>query len=317
MLLLEDGTGSHLNPTQSRFSRFASGESDSSSAFGMTSRMFRNSAADPAFMPAYPDPFSRHGLPAEGPAHSRADVQSESQTLEGYMAAGSGEYGHESLDFDRHVVHSVSNSARSCATQEGKAEALAHSQQLSSHTGKRSTVTVTDGQLSSSRQWHQPRSEQQGSPQASSSSYVDANVADFAQSMFNPELDQGSPQNDAAVRQDCGIPCEPDMQYSWSAQSQSYASSAGSPGRDSLHSWTGSTPARPIAQQDPASPDARTILRSIAQDCQNAVAGRSPAPGLHALSLSPQSPSRPDLSRTPNSFYNPSFDADEELAKSQ
>ena len=122
-----------------------------------------------------------------------------------------------------------------------------------------------------------------------------------AQVQYNQEVG-----HDRGVRDDA---LASQMQYNWAAEGESYASSAESPGRDSLQSWTGSTPAKQVVQQDPDSPDARTIMRSLAKQCQNAVEGRSPAAGHTIPAFSP--PNRPDLSRTPNSFFNPSFDADD------
>ena len=287
VLLLEGQHGNHLNPTQSRFSRFASGDTDSGSAFGVTSRMFSNSSAAQGFMPAYTTSFTQLREPAGRPLQDEAVSADERARM--------------------HAVH------------EGEAHTSIHSQQTSTYTSHRSTVTHTDGKTSlSPEQWCQPYSADDRSPEASSSGCEDLNISGFARSAVSAESIQGVAQHHADVMHDAQKldgPVEPGMQYSWSAQSQSYASSAGSPGRDSLHSWTGSTPAGPIAQQDPDSPDARTILRSIARDCQNAVAGRSPAPGISAFRLSPQSPGQPDLNCTPNSFFNPSFDANEESAK--
>ena len=130
-------------------------------------------------------------------------------------------------------------------------------------------------------------------------------------SMFGQGLSNESPDDSRLLpgMQGHEEGADSDLHYNWSVQSQSHAGSAGSPGRDSLHSWTDSTPVRAPAPQDPASPDARTILRSIARECQHAVEGKSPVVPIKASRLSPQS--RPDLSRTPNSFFNPSFDADE------
>ena len=104
------------------------------------------------------------------------------------------------------------------------------------------------------------------------------------------------------------------MHYDWSADSHADASSARSPGHDSMQSWTGSTPAKQGIQEDPDSPDPRTIMKSLAKQCQSAVEGRSPAPSTNVPSFSPQS--RPDLSRTPNSYFNPSFDDDGQGYKS-
>ncbi len=322
VLLLEGQGGNHLNPTQSRFSRFASGDTDSGSAFGVTSRMFRNSSAAQGFMPAYSDSLTQLRQPVDRPLQDKADVhsRSQSQVSQEHSHAPSGQYSNQGLQYtSHHGLNTVSGDARMYAVHEGEAQTSVHSQQTSTCTSHRSTVTHTDGKtLLSPEQWRQPYSAEERSPEAASSGYDDPNISGFARSAVSAESIQRVPQHHADVMPDAqkhDDPVEPSMQYSWSAQSQSYASSVGSPGRDSLHSWTGSTPAGPVAQQDPDSPDARTILRSIARDCQNAVAGRSPAPGISAFRLSPQSPGQPDLSRTPNSFFNPSFDADEESAK--
>jgi len=324
VLLLEGQDGNHLNPTQSRFSRFASGDTDSISAFGVTSRMFRNSSAAQGFTPAYTETLTQLRQPVGGPLQDEADMQtqslSQSQTSQEHSHALSGQYSNQGLHYNsHHGLNTVSGDARMYVVHEGEAQTSVHSQQTSTHTSQRSTVMHTDGKtLLSPEQWRQPYSADERSPEASSSGYDDPNISGFARSAVSAESIQGVPQHHADMMHDAqkhDDPVEPSMQYSWSAQSQSYASSAGSPGRDSLHSWTGSTPAGPTAQQDPDSPDARTILRSIARDCQNAVAGRSPAPCISAFRLSPQSPGQPDLSRTPNSFFNPSFDADEESAK--
>ena len=321
VLLLEGQDGNHLNPTQSRFSRFVSGDTDSISAFGVTSRMFRNSSAAQGFLPAYTDTLIQLRQPVGRPTQDEADMQaqshSQSQVSQEHSHAPSGQYSNQGLHYNsHHGLKTVSGdeTARRYAVHEGEAQTSVHSQQTSTYTSQRSTVMHADGKsLLSPEQWRQPYSADERSPEASSSGHDDLNISGFARSAISAESVQGVPQHHADVMHD--DPVEPSMQYSWSAQSQSYASSAGSPGRDSLHSWTGSTPAGPTAQQDPDSPDARTILRSIARDCQNAVAGRSPAPGISAFRLSPQSPGQPDLSRTPNSFFNPSFDADEQSAK--
>lgn len=324
MLLLEGQDGNHLNPTQSRFSRFASGDTDSGSAFGVTSRMFRSSSAAQAFMPAYTNSLTQLRQPVGRPSQHEADMQaqslSQSQSSQEHSHAPSGQYRNQGLHYNsHHGLNTGSGNARMYAVHEGKAETSVHSQRTSTYTSQTSTVTHTDGKtLLSPEQWRQSYSADERSLEASSSGYDDPNVSGFARSAVSAESIQGVPQQHADVMHDAQKhedPVEPSMQYSWSAQSPSYASSAGSPGRDSLHSWTGSTPAGPTAQQDPDSPDARTILRSIARDCQNAVAGRSPAPGISEFRLSPESPGQPDLSRTPNSFFNPSFDAGEESAK--
>lgn len=319
MLLLESHDGSHLNPTQSRFSRFASGDTESSSAFGVTSRMFRNSSAAPALMPGYSDSSVQHALSMAGQSQEQASSQSQSHTSGSQMTVPAGHFsnqgGHYQEQDGHHAANSVSGSARSYAVHAAQAEMSQYSQQTSTHTSQKSTVMQTDGRtrLSSSERWQAPSSEQEKSPGASSRGYDDHDLSFLARSNFSRNFSHSPPQQAAGLSQDMqshGELADPDTQYSWSAQSQSYASSASSPGRDSLHSWTGSTPARPTAPQDPASPDARTILRSIARECQNAVADRSPALGVNTSMLSPQSPSRPDLSRTPNTFFNPSFDAD-------
>ena len=137
----------------------------------------------------------------------------------------------------------------------------------------------------------------------------DPNVSSF--STFQQGLSNKLPDNGSTLQGMQGHEeiADSDLHYSWSGQSRSYAGSAGSPGRHSLHSWIDSTPVRTPAPQDPASPDARIILRSIARECQHAVEAKSPVVPSKASGLLPQS--RPDLSRTPNSFFNPSFDADE------
>lgn len=137
----------------------------------------------------------------------------------------------------------------------------------------------------------------------------DPNVSSFStfeQGLSNELPDNGSMLQGMQGHEDIA---DSDLHYSWSVHSRSYAGSAGSPGRDSLHSWIDSTPVRTPAPQDPASPDARIILRSIARECQHAVEAKSPVVPPKASGLLPQN--RPDLSRTPNSFFNPSFDADE------
>ncbi len=319
VLLLEGQDGNHLNPTQSRFSRFASRDTDSVSAFGVTSRVFRNSSAAQGFMPAYTTSLTQLRQPSQDEVDMQAQSRSQSQIPQEHSPAPSGQYSNQGQHYSSHNgLNTVSGNARMYAVHEGEAQTSVHSQHTSTYTSQRSTVTHTDGKaLLSPEQWRQPYSADERSPEASSSSCGDPNISGFARSAVSAESIQGVPQHHADVMHDAQKHDDPvaSQTCSWSAQSLSYASSAGSPGRDSLHSWTGSTPAGPTAQQDPGSPDARTILRSIARDCQNAVAGRSPAPGINAFRLSPQSPGQPDLSRTPNSFFNPSFDADEESAK--
>ena len=228
------------------------------------------------------------------------------------MAAGSPTNQEESYQRqdDHGGVGSVSGSAQSYALHQGETRASLHSQ--TAYTSQGSTAQQTDGRtrLSSSARWLESSQEYGRQPGVSPSNYDP--VMSF---LASPTVgrDSGhefeSSQQHAAVHSESG---DPDAQYSWSAQSQSYA---GSPGRESLQSWTGSTPARPVPQQDPDSPDARTILKSIARECQSAVAGRSPAVGVDASTVSPQGSARPDLCRTPNTFFNPSFDANEDIAK--
>ena len=313
MLLLEGHDSKRLNPTQSRLSRFTSQVSDTSSAFGVTSRMFRNSSAGQALHPD--DGNSNSSAPyALSSAEQPQRLHPESQALEARMTEDSGEHSREAGLYqeqgDYHEVNSVSGSAKSYALQQQEAETSLYSHKIFLQTSPGGMEMRTDNtsRISPSEGWLQPESECESSPGASSNGYGDSNLAGFARS--SREFAQESPQHSTSMLQgqDESVDAH-DMQYSWSAYSQPYASSAGSPGHDSLHSWTGGTPTRLSTQPDPKLLDPKTILKSIARDCQQAVTGRSPAAAVNVVTLSPQSPSMPDLSRTPNSFFNPSFDA--------
>ena len=359
VLLLENDDGGHLEPTQSRFSRFASGDSDPSSAFGVTSRMFRNSSAGYSLRPGYGDSSLQQATAAEDPSHEHSHLTSESCVSHSQDTALSAQYSQqESLGLQRVPEKSMSRSAMSVHLQEGESETSSHSHRTVQHS-QASSVGNPDGRtrLSSSAHWLQQPQSPGSSPEAAGSAYDDPNVTGFSMlgqrlnqesprhvgsdcntasfskfrqgldpespqnvssdphvstfSMFGQGLSNESPDNGSMLQGTQGHEevADSDRHYNWSVQSRSYAGSAGSPGRDSLHSWTDNTPVRAPAPQDPASPDARTILRSIARECQHAVEGKSPVVLIKAPGLSPQS--RPDLSRTPNTFFNPSFDADE------
>ena len=357
VLLLENHDGGHLNPTHARFSRFASGDADPSSAFGVTSRMFKNSSAGYSLGPGYGESSLQPAIAAGEQSHEH--FASESYVSHSKGTALSAQYRQQELSGQPRVTdNSVSGSAESYHFHEGEVETSSHSHRTVQHS-QASSVGNTDGRtwLSSSAHWlQQPRSPG-NSAEAAGSAYDDLNITSFSIfgqsvnpqspqhasddcsttpfsrlgqgldpespqhvssdpnvtgfSMFGQGLNNESPDNGSMFRgmQDHEEVADSGPHYNWSAQSQSCAGSAGSPGRDSLHSWTDSTPVRATTPQDPASPDARTILRSIARECQHAVEGKSPVVPIKASGLTPLS--RPDLSRTPNTFFNPSFDADE------
>ena len=352
VLLLENHDG-HMKTTQSRFSTFASGDSDPSSAFGVTSRMFRNSSAGYSLRPGCSDSFLQQAIAAGEPSHEPSHFTPESFVSHSQNTALSAQYSQqELLGRQRAPEKSMSRSAMSFPVQEGESEMSSQSHHTVQHS-QASSVRNTDGRtrLSSSAHWLQQPQSPGSSPEAAGRAYDDPNITGFSMfgqrvnqesphhvssdgnntsfsnfgqgldsespqhvstfSMFGQGLSNESPDNGNMLQGVQGHEevADSDLHYNWSAQSQSYAGSAGSPGRDSLHSWTESTPVRAPAPQDPASPDARTILRSIARECQHAVEGKSPVVPTKASGLSPQS--RPDLSRTPNTFFNPSFDADE------
>ena len=308
VLLLEGHEGHHLNPTQSRFSRFASNDTDLCNAFGVTSSMFRNSSAGQALRPGFSDVSVQQ---ADAAAADTDSLLRQTHALwlprasQGDDAAHFVQHGQQELD-QGHTEDSLLGSAGSCQFQGSGHEALRQSPQQHSHS---SSAAQSDGRtrISTSAYFQQPASNA-SSPEAPANTFTDHNFTDFAaySQEAGHELMPGSSMSHHM--HDHGEVGESSVQYSWSAHSQSYAGSAGSPGRDSLHSWVDSTPVRPPAVQDPASPDTKTILRSLARDCQHHVEGRSPAIRVNPAGLSPQS--KPDLSRTPNTFFNPSFDAD-------
>lgn len=357
MLLLENHDGSHLNPTQSRFSRFASGDSDPSSLFGAASRMFRNSSAGHSLRPGNSGSSLQQNMMAGDPPDEPSHVSFESHVSQTQDTGLSAQYSQQELVGQQRVSEkSISGNAVTYHFREREVETLSHSRLSTVQHSQASSVGNTDGRtrlLSPAHCLQQPES-LGSSPEAASRAYDDPDMTGFsicsrtinpesprhvssnrstrAFSMLDQGVDQESRHHDPNVTgfsmfgqgldqesvdlssmpqgmQNQEEVAESGPQYSWSVQSQSYAGSAGSPVRDSLHSWTDSTPVRTPAPQDPASPDARTILRSIARECQHAVEGKSPVVQAKASGLSP--PGRPDLSRTPNTFFNPSFDADD------
>lgn len=334
VLLLESYDGGHLNPTQSRFSRFASGDSDPSSAFGVTSRVFKTSSAGYSLKPGYSESTLQQAIAALDHLPEPSHVTSESYVSQNQNTVLSGHYRQQQLT-DQHVTaKSMSGSAGSYQFQEreGEAEMSSRHRHIADHS-QTGSVANTDGRtrLSSSARWAQQPDSPGNTPEAASSVYDNPNVTGFP--IIRQEVSQESPHrvsSDANVKtfslsgqgandvspghasMSDGMQGSEDIaeseaaDYRWSVQSRSYA---GSPGHDSLHSWTDCTPVRGLAEKDPASPDARTILRSIARECQHAVEGKSPVVRDDISGVSPQN--RPDLSRTPNTFFNPSFDADE------
>ena len=361
VLLLENHDGSHLNPTQARFSRFASGDSDPSSLFGAASRMFRNSSAGHSLRPGNSDSSLQQNMMAGDPPEEPSHVSFESHVSQTQNTGRSAQYSQQELVGQQRVSEkSISGNAMTYHFRESEVETSSHSRLSTVQHSQASSVDNTDGRtrLLSPAHWLQQPESLGSSPEAASSAYDDPDITGFsicgrtvnsesprhvssdhttrAFSMHGQGLDQESPHHvssDANVTgfsmfaQGLGTEsvdlnsmpqgmqsqervAESGPHYSWSVHSQSYAGSAGSPGRDSLHSWTDATPIRGPAPQDPASPDARTILRSIARECQHAVEGKSPVVQAEASGLSPPS-RRPDLSRTPNTFFNPSFDADD------
>lgn len=358
VLLLENHHGSHLNPTQSRFSRFASGDSDPSSLFGAASRMFRNSSAGYSLRPGNSDSSLQQTMMAGDPPDEPSHVSFESHVSQTQDTGLSAQYGQqEHVGQQRIPEKRISGNAVSYQFRESEVETSSPSHLTAVQHSQASSVGNTDGRarLLSPAHWLQQPASLGSSPEAAASAYDDSDITGFSIygqtvnsesprhvssdrtrttavfpvldqrvdqesvysephvtgfSMFGQGLDRESVDHGSMPQgmqnQEEVAECGP--HYSWSVQSQSYAGSAGSPGRDSLHSWTDSTPVRAPAPQDPASPDARTILRSIARECQHAVEGRSPVVKVKA-SGSPQG--RPDLSRTPNTFFNPSFDADD------
>lgn len=297
--------------------------------------MFKTSSAGYSLKPGYSESTLQQAIAALDHSPELSHITSESYVSQGQNAVLSGQhrqqgqYRQQEITEQHAIARSMSASARSHQLQEGEGE-------MSSHThhdvgrSQTSSVANTDGRtrLSSSARWAQQPDSPSNSPEAASSVYDNPYVTGF--SMFGQEVSPGSPRhagsdlnvrassmsgqgvNDASPshasmsqgHQDVAGLDEAD--YSWSVQSRSYAGSARSPGRDSLHSWTDGTPVRGSAVQDPASPDARTILRSIARECQHAVEGKSPV-----IQMDTSAQDRPDLSRTPNTFFNPSFDANE------
>lgn len=295
----------------------------------MTSRVFKTSSAGYSLKPGYSESTLQQAIAALDHSPEPSHVTSESYASQGRNTVLSGQYRQQELTDQPVIATSMSDSARSHQLQEGEGAMSSHTYHNVGHS-QTSSVANTDGRtrLSSSARWAQQPDSPSNSPEAASSVYDNPYVTGF--SMFGQEVSQESPDhagsdlnvrafsvsgqggNDASAshasmsqgHQDVAGLHEAD--YSWSVQSRSYAGSARSPGRDSLHSWTESTPVRGAAVQDPASPDARTILRSIARDCQHAVEGKSPV-----LRMATSTQNRPDLSRTPNTFFNPSFDANE------
>ena len=335
VLLLESHDGGHLNPTQSCFSRFASSDSDPSNAFGVTSRMFKNSSAGYSLRPGHSESSLQQATAAvRDQSHEPSHFTSESYVYHSQDTALSVQYSQQQLSGQQcFTENSAAGSAGSYHFHEGEVETSSHSHRTVQHS-QASSVGNSDGRtcLSSSAHWLQQPQSPGNSAEAAGSVYDDPDITGFSMfgqsvdpqspqhvsndpnvtgcSMFDQGLNNESPDNGSMLQgmQDHEEIADSGPHYNWSVQSRSYAGSAGSPGRDSLHSWTDSTPVRATAPQDPASPDARTILRSIARECQHAVEGKSPVVQIKASGLSPQS--GPDLSRTPNTFFNPSFDAD-------
>ena len=298
--------------------------------------MFRNSSAGYTLRPGYSQASLQQAIALVDQSQEPSHVTSGSYVSQSLDTALSGQYSQQEQQDHRKAEESVSGSAVSYRFQEADMETSGHSHHTAQHS-QTGSVANTDGRTrqSSSARWLQQPHSPDNSPEAASSAYGDPNVTGF--SMFGQGLSPGSPHHVSSAYDDPDVTgfsmfgqgvnnespdhasasqgtqdhaeiADSEAHYSWSVQSQSYAGSAASPGRDSLHSWTDSTPIKVPAPQDPASPDARTILRSIARECQNAVEGKSPVV-RKASDLSPES--RPDLSRTPNTFFNPSFDVDE------
>lgn len=305
MLLLEGRDANH--PTQSRFSRFAVDDSDMSNTFGVASRMFRNSSAGYSPRPSHIESSVQQTAAAADASHGASFSTSQSRVPEGQDTLLAGQHHQQELD-PHNAENSLSGSAGSYQFHGSDQEMSSHSYRFVQQSQISSAVQADSRtHVSSSAGFLQHPQLHASSPEASANSYQ---LPDTVGLEFSQGLAYESPHHDSMLQdvQSHGEMDESNAHYTWSAQSQSYASSAASPGRDSLHCWTDSTPIRAPVPQDPASPDARTILRSIARECQHAVEGKSPAVRVNTSGLSPQS--RPDLGRTPNTFFNPSFDAD-------
>ena len=274
-----------------------------SNTFGVASRMFRNSSAGYSPGPSHTESSAQQTAAAPDTSHRAGNATSQLHSPEGRDILLAGRHHQQLLD-PYHAENSLSGSAGSYARDQ---ETSSHSYRVVQQS---QSSSVVQADVSPSTVFLQHPLSHASSPEASTNSRQHPDTMAFN---FSQGLAYESPHHDSKLQdvQSHGEIEGSNAYNSWSAQSQqsqSYASSAGSPGRNSLHSWTDSTPMRAHVPQDPASPDARTILRSIARECQHAVEGKSPGARVSTSGLSPQS--RPDLSRTPNTFFNPSFDAD-------
>lgn len=346
ILVLEGRDGSHVNLTQSRFSRFASETNGSLNPFELTSRAFRNSSADQALqLSGYSSSSAQHMLAGAGASYNHttgvsldSDLISTAYRRPSSLAADDkdqkllGQSTSIGADSAAQTARRQSSSIAADGTAQTAAalEAITARQQQSrtqvsygsydslqmSSQASAGLPAMSKGEVSSHRAPQQQHHSFNGSAagyRGDAQRYTEV----AGSSSHTPESapvglishhHQTSPSSNYG-RQAFD---SPELQDSWAGLDDSVAGSVHSPGQESLHSYVESTPARQAAGFEAGTPEHRKLASNFARLASAAALAKSP--GLAAAGKT--APAATQLSepllnpemRTPRTFFNPSFD---------
>lgn len=352
ILVLEGRDGSHVNLTQSRFSRFASETSGSLNPFELTSRAFRSSGADQ--FPQLSKPYSASvqqalastdrapGLSLGSDQISTAYRQSSSvgadftahnafRQSSGLSADGTAQNTFRqssSIDADGTAQTAAALEAITTRQQQSRPQASYGSYEslrMSSQASAR-LPTMSRDEVSSYRQiQQQPQSSFNMSAAAcqESEDCVNTHSEIVGSTNVTPEsapLGAVNQRYEDSPSSNYGGHAldSPKLQGSWAGLDDSVAGSVHSPGQESLHSYTASTPAKPAVGFEAGTPEHKRLASNFARLASAAALARSPGlaaagPGAAVPSQLTSQLSNPEM-RTPRTFFNPSFDSHHDAA---
>ena len=341
ILVLEGRDGSHVNLTQSRFSRFASETTGSLNPFELTSRAFRNSSAEQMLqLPGYGSSSAQQLQAAASKLdeHSKASINSDlvSTAYRQSSSAAADRTAQRTLrqsdgieaDGRTQTAYRQSSSIAADGTAQTAAalEAITirpkpsrpqasygsyESLQISSQASAR-LPTLSRGEVSS---YSQGQPQQQSNFSLSGYRGGDAVHSHTEVAGSTNHTPESAPvgvqrqQYPASPSSNYGgnVPDSPGWQGSWAGIGDSVAGSVHSPGQDSLHSYVESTPLRPAAAFEAGTPEHRKLASNVARLASAAALARSPGLAAAGTTAMAAQLSNPEI-RTPRTFFNPSFD---------
>ena len=315
ILVLEGQDGSHVNLTQSRFSRYASETNGSLNPFQATSQVFRSSATDQAWhLSGHKAASVQLALTAHGHGQESvsAPAYADSPDTDSVAFWQTGDVVADTPAQAAGDPESMSK-YQSPAASHGS---LHMSSQASARLSSISRAAVQ--QVSSSRKVRSSSLEIMSPGRPEGSAGISAR-ASFARSSSrlpaSPSLGDYTQQNGNSPSNHYGdqiIDHFQQMHENWDSQSLSNTGSMHSPEHESTHSQVASTPAKAEPTSEAGTPDHRKLASSIARLASAAALARSP--GLANVGASSNLKtqlsdrmSNPEM-RTPRTFFNPSFD---------